>query len=384
MHKFTIVFLCVLFSVSFVFAESFTQLPVIDLSKQSTLESTATNTSGNESGFIQITPPQYTPNISKVTFYSVDSFWALLGLSLYPVDSNVNVGIGTSTPTAKLTVVGEGGLATFGSGATATGNQSIAVGLNANASGLYSLVGGANSKAIGQSSTALGRATTSSGFASTTLGYGTIASGSSSLASGSGTRASGEVSTAFGVATTASGLVSVAFGSGTTSSGNYSMAFGHNLNVSGQNTTVFALSGGKRDVTSDNVFAILGGRVGVGTGAPRTTLEVNGTINSTGDICIIGGPCLSSVTSGSGVRAIVSVPAVVGTSGSTKVYSVSATQFFNSSKGFSCQQFCAIQSRITSCTGAEDVTALLSVTNTCADVNLNDKYCACVTKYILK
>ncbi len=142
-----------------------------------------------------------------------------------------NVGIGTTSPSAKLDVqVSSGGAATIGSsGNSATGDSAIAMGYNA------------------------------------------IASGWASTAMGSATRAAGSRSTAMGSGTTASGIYSTAMGSGIEVSGAYSFGFGG--------------GGSTANVAADNVFVIDKANVGIGTVDPQGGLHVSG--NGTNGIALI-------------------------------------------------------------------------------------------------
>jgi hypothetical protein len=154
-----------------------------------------------------------------------------------------NVGIGTTSPSAKLDVeVTSGGAATIGSsGNSATGDMAIAMGYYTTSSG--------------DRSTAMGNSTTAIGLGSTAMGWGTIASGSAS--------------TAMGRQTTASGLYSTAMGQDLEAQGDWSVA----IALNNQNGTV---------VSQDNTMAIMGGNVGIGTTIPAEKLEVSGNIKIDG------------------------------------------------------------------------------------------------------
>ncbi|OGC16196.1 hypothetical protein A2282_06860 [candidate division WOR-1 bacterium RIFOXYA12_FULL_36_13] len=99
-----------------------------------------------------------------------------------------SVGIGTTTPTAKLTVVtgaDEGGSATIGSsGNTATGDYSVAIGHSVTASGDNSVAMGVGSTAIGYASRAMGDTARASGNYSTAMGGTTTANNDYSVAVG--------------------------------------------------------------------------------------------------------------------------------------------------------------------------------------------------------
>jgi hypothetical protein len=99
-------------------------------------------------------------------------------------------------------------------------------------------------------------------------------------------------------------------------------AFGFNVNVTGVGQTVFwGNTGNNHKLTLTNYGAgvydlvVPDGSVGIGTATPTHTLNVVGNANITGnlsvgrfvnvsaggDVCIMGGNCLSSVSGGSGI-----------------------------------------------------------------------------------
>jgi len=165
----------------------------------------------------------------------------LLNLQLFIVlvTNAQNVGIGTLTPQAPLTVAPNktvlfGGdtlnagtkmmwlpaKAAFRAGAVdgvnwnpdSIGNWSFASGYNTRAIGSYSFAIGSNSTASGNFSIAMGSNTEAFGDWSTAIGSSAKASKNFATAMGLGTKASGEVSTSMGFGSIASGNVSTAMG----------------------------------------------------------------------------------------------------------------------------------------------------------------------------
>ncbi len=151
----------------------------------------------------------------------------------------------------------------IGNNDTSIAIASFAIGTNADATGNFSFAIGTNALSSNTNSMALGNSTVASGNTSTAMGYSTTASGSYSTSFGRETVASGYYSTAFGRSTVADGISSTVFGQNMTVNGDYS--FGINLN-----TTAYT-------ITDNNVMAIMGGKVGIGTISPAsfTAVQVN-------------------------------------------------------------------------------------------------------------
>jgi hypothetical protein len=108
------------------------------------------------------------------------------------------------------------------------------------------------------------------------MGWSTLASGDQSTAIGSDTIASGEYSTVIGYFSTASGGKSTAMGNSIIVNGNHSFGIGLN--------ELFSMY----TVDDNNVFSVMGGKVGIGTGSPTQNLDVHvvnyGAPFDTGDL----------------------------------------------------------------------------------------------------
>ncbi len=123
-----------------------------------------------------------------------------------------------------------------------TGDFSVAIGVNTRASGDGSAAFGWFTSADGDASTASGYVAEASGHYATAMGHNCIASGDGSTALGFGTVATGYASTAMGSSTIASGLYSTAMGRETEAVGDYSTAMGYQTLATGYYST--AMGGG--------------------------------------------------------------------------------------------------------------------------------------------
>ena len=126
-----------------------------------------------------------------------------------------------------------------GNDTIASGDYSATFGNDTVASGPQSVAFGNNTVSSGQSSIAFGDTTEASGQQSAAYGSGTVASGDNSAAYGSGTVASGDQSIAFGGSTTASNYNAAAFGYLSGALGNSSAAFGYSTTAAGDNSVAF-------------------------------------------------------------------------------------------------------------------------------------------------
>lgn len=199
--------------------------------------------------------------------------------------STDSVGIGTSTPSEKLEVMGNilvDGKATIGQGHTNTGTAGFVVGESNIVTGKHaSVTGGSSNSAVGVSSVVGG------GFNNTATGPESVVSGGSlnNATEVLSTVAGGSLSTASGVASTVSGGVSntasghtstVAGGWSNTATGDSSVVSGGNDNAaSGLNATV---SGGRIDTASGDYSTVGGGRIN--TASAYTATVSGGSVNT--------------------------------------------------------------------------------------------------------
>jgi hypothetical protein len=197
------------------------------------------------------------------------------------------------------TVVGGSGNSAIGVSSTAMGNNAKAIGTSSTAmggsteaSGIYSTAMGSSTEASGTSSTAMGHSTEASGLRSTAMGssseasgdystamgLSTTASNNASTAMGYNTKAIGHYSTAMGLSATASGYSSTAMGHDTTASGDYSTAMGNRAKANHPGAFVWAdYQNADFASTDTNQFLIrASGGVGIGTASPNSQLHVRG------------------------------------------------------------------------------------------------------------
>lgn len=251
------------------------------------------------------------------------------------IDTADNVGIGTTTPGAKLDVfgtakvlglqlsTGAGAGKVLTSDASGVGTWQTPTGVTGSgtANALAKFTGattlgnsrvtddgttvviapsspsrvavGLNAAAGQDGAIAIGLRANASGYYSTAIGQDSSASNSAAIAMGGGSPvASGFMSTAIGSYVTASGNMSAVFGSGVSTSSPLVNATGNSLAV-GFNSTVPTLFVGP----SSGVGTF--GNVGIGTASPTQRLDVSGNVNVAGNAAL-GGYGISVANNGQG------------------------------------------------------------------------------------
>jgi trimeric autotransporter adhesin len=196
-----------------------------------------------------------------------------------------NVGIGTVSPEYKFDVKldsGDKGVTIGGGNATfpitAEGDFSFATGNGTTASGARSTAMGIYTTASGDNATAMGEKTVAQGISATAMGGFSEASGNYSTAMGFHATASENYATAIGRNTIASGYHSTALGANTSATAGTSTAMGSKITAGATYSFGIGLDDVARTIEAPSTMAIMGGKVGIGTVAPITPLDVNGAI----------------------------------------------------------------------------------------------------------
>ncbi len=236
-----------------------------------------------------------------------------------------NVGIGTTTPKARLHVADSSVVFTAGdpyaaipgplpiSGAGARmlwypgkaafragfanalqwdkdsiGFFSLAAGYGTRATNIQTTALGLWTLASGEHATATGYITTASGNNSTAMGSYSVATGDVATALGSGNFANGFASTAIGFSTIANGSSSMATGSGSVANADYSAAMGYytkskspksmvigSFNDTSNTNRLFEIGNGTaNNVRSNAMTVLMNGNIGIGISNPVARLQV--------------------------------------------------------------------------------------------------------------
>jgi len=233
------------------------------------------------------------------------SFGTALGTNdLITVTGSGNVGIGTSSPSAKLDIVGsfENGNAVSAPGGNshAEGNASTSIGQYSHAEGEYTTsvgyishvegyystsVGtyshaegnntisvGQYSHAEGQQNTSIGKASHAEGYSTTSVGPYSHAEGNGAIASGSYSHAEGWGSKTVGQGSHAEGLYSTSIGTYSHSEGQYATSVGYASHAEGRLSTATNYSEYAYSSNNRGQFSRIG-LWGSTYGATSTTLE---------------------------------------------------------------------------------------------------------------
>jgi hypothetical protein len=221
-------------------------------------------------------------------------YWQANGNHINNTNSG-NVGIGTSTPGAKLTIQ-DGSILSIG---TAIGSNfpssgpgwklmyfapygSFRVGAVTGGqwdqvnTGQYSFATGFDTIASGSFSVATGNGTAATGNYAVAMGVLSSANGDYSAVIGAQSTAGALGAMAFGDYAVATGVSSKAIGSGVSSSGNRSTAIGWGINVQGDGSFGIGIGNPGVTITQPNSMAIMGGNVGIGVTSPLYPLHMGG------------------------------------------------------------------------------------------------------------
>ncbi|MEO8149967.1 MAG: hypothetical protein ABI723_20175, partial [Bacteroidia bacterium] len=277
-------------------------LPATDGTNGQVLKTTGTGTlnwsSDNGTTYIAGTGISFSGN-------TINSVWTKTGNNIRNNNTG-NVGIGTSSPLARLHVADSSVVFTaVGNALLTPGNVPVSgagrrmmwyadkgafragfVGgtqWDKDSIGIYSFATGFNSKAVGTGSTAMGYNASASGSSSIAIGAFATATGDYSLALGSNTIATGYVSTVAGYYTRAGGHYSTAMGNTTTANSYAETTLGCfntdytpvSINSWISNDRLFVVGNGfDLSSKSDALVILKNGNTGLGTSTPAAKLDI--------------------------------------------------------------------------------------------------------------
>ncbi|MDG4948348.1 YadA-like family protein [Actinobacillus equuli subsp. haemolyticus] len=216
-------------------------------------------------------------------------------------NESIAIGYNSTASSVSATAMGDsslasGGLSTaIGTSATSTGLAATSIGVlakatadGANAMGFEATASNNNTVAVGTSSlasspesTALGYNSTASAQNTVALGSDSIANATSALAVGVGATATADSAVAIGNDSNATGKSSVAIGESSNATGTYATAVGDTSTATGDRSVAFGIDAKARNTSTvaigDNATATLDNSVALGSGA---TTEVAVDTNS--------------------------------------------------------------------------------------------------------
>jgi|GEM_PF-2816425 len=220
------------------------------------------------------------------------------------VNTGTQIGIGTATPDTNVVFDVEsngGSIEIGGPNLSSQGYRTFATGNSNTVSGQYSSVFGAGNTTTGHYSTVFGTGNTNSGLGtfvgganntstsafSAIFGNQNISDGPSNAIFGSQNSITGSGNNAFvaGSNNTATQRSASAFGKDNNAGAQYSVAMGRGMTVNSSaiNSIGFGLGEGPWTLNQANTFAVMGGKMGIGTTTPTARLTVGGNVKVKGE-----------------------------------------------------------------------------------------------------